>query len=340
MTTAATKAFQQAWNDNEVLPEGTSRVQGDLDVDGKFGDQTRAALREGYVGLVEANVDESRFMAPKLAGCVSFNQLGRTDAENRRVVVAFFGGEKPAPTNFPCKDGDFHACTVDDKAPMRCKFYRKHVRETPAPPPIPFFDFEWIRNGKVVHLSALSTLPEGKATFTVYKVDAHKLPKTSPDSSNGQPKPDGQVIAKVDGKIVGGIAFAQWTPEGDYDPFDHHTWLVDHDTEDGETSIDELLARSTFEPPLFCIESGGKWAYSKMPGKPLNRIRLHGKDDASGVALTGDGRIVEFKASGGKIDAKDDVIVLSLLLKDGYDLGQPHESSDGSSDDGAGGDDA
>jgi outer membrane protein OmpA-like peptidoglycan-associated protein len=327
LTEAAVRAFQREYNAN-VFNDATPRAHGDVPVDGQLGDDTRAAIRDAYVVGTPGNVPASRFAGPRFAGCSDFNFVSDKDEENRRVVVALFKGSAPADSDFPCKEGNAKACPVDAQRPMRCTFYRDLVEEQPATDTPYFFDFQWLRkkDGSAI-LSALTTLPDGTAaTFTIHKCDK-SIPKPPPESSSGKPRPDpGTVLGTVDGKIAGGVCFATWTPPDGYDPFDSEAWFIDHDMtpeewKDGDdtgskASIDSVLQLQGMQPPVFAIDAGGQWGFSRPPGQRINRIVFGDDASPTGRALSADGGVVNYSGGSPRLDIFTDIDVVSVAVQD------------------------
>jgi len=326
MTQAATRWFQQEYNEDIYHQADISRAHPDLVVDGKIGRKTRAALRDAYVSIAPANISKDRFANPAYAGCSEFNPISDRDAENRRVIVSFIGTEQPRNGEFPCQEGNVSACTIEGRGEMKCSFYRRFIHELKGPDLPVFFDFQWLReeDGKT-HLSALTSLPDGtNAIFTIFRCE-QQLPSPPPDSSSGCQRPSlGSVLGTVNGEIAGGVCYARWTPPKDFDPFDIEYWLVDHDIEleDEDSDEDEgdmfsdLTDLEVMYPPVFCIDAGRHWGYSGPPSNRLNRLLFVDDPNAEGVALLTNGTFVKFSSSGGKLDVGDEYNVVSLAVVD------------------------
>lgn len=298
-TQAAVRAFQEEYNDGVFhRAPGATRAHADLTVDGLMGPKTRAALRDAYVWVAPGNLKAERFLGPRFAGCGEFNLVAEgASADNRRVIVGFFEGAPPATV--PCKAGDVAACPVDAERPTRCPFYREHVDEERRPTRS-FFDFQWLRIGGKAHLSALTSVPDGTpAKLTVYRWKG-KLPEPPPDSSRGDPRPEGhEVLATLDATIKGGVAWATWAYPEEQDPFDLWRWFEDLDL-DASEDAEAVLARDAMSPPLFALEAGGAWGYSRPPGRRLSRVRFTEQPTSKGLALCSDGVVRAFKAMAGQ----------------------------------------
>lgn len=332
MTQSAIKAFQAEYNEglyhgSRAMPALTEGVV----IDGRLTAATKAAIRDAYLTIAPCNIPSTRFLPTPYAGCSEFNPVSDKNELNRRAVVAFVSSDSPVCKLIPCRTGDISACWLDDKGEMRCKFYRRGIQEEMKEPDLPrFFDFQWLKEESgEAHLSALTYIPDGtSARFTIYKCDK-PLPIPPPNSSGGGTKPSFQnQLGTVNGKISGGVCYARWRPPKDYDPFDYDCWLVDLDIDveiftdaDEEELVDSepgsvvtLFDKQAIEPPVFCIEAGGHWGFSHHPGKLLNRVRFINEPKAAGAALRGDGGIVNFEASDGKVDIDDNTTIISLVI--------------------------
>jgi hypothetical protein len=154
-----------------------------------------------------------------------------------------------------------------------------------------------------VGLSALTPLPDGApVTFTVHRHDA-PLAEPAPASwrSPSRPSP-GPVLGAAKGQVQGGVVTASWAPPSGYDPFDWLSWL-------GEAEGARL------QPPVFVVEAGEEWAFSRPPGPPLERLRLETTGAHRGRALLGDGRLVRFESVDGLMRGRREPVV-ALQLDD------------------------
>ncbi|HZU98929.1 MAG TPA: OmpA family protein [Planctomycetota bacterium] len=327
----AVTSFQEEYNDNVYHQGQRPRAHGDLSVNGTLDDATKAAIRDAYVCGTPGSIDAGRFYGPKFAGCSKFNLIGNVDALDRRVVVALFGPDGPKETDFPCKEGNVKACTVDAQTPMRCTFYRQVVAEEDRGDYPHFFDFEWLkRKDGRVELSALTTLPDkSAATFKVYKCE-NGLLAPPPASWKHDKRPDpGTLLGTIDGKIRNGVAFAVWDPPQDYDAFDYSKWLVDHTDDEialqvwqdhseppasSPNSAQGTLALKAMQPPVFSVESGDQWAFSQPPGKKIGKIKFRNGASAVGSGLSADGGYITFQVTNERVATAKDLRVISVAI--------------------------
>ena len=268
LTKAALRWFQWEHRRDE-FGLGAGRPYPELAVDGILGPQTEAALRAAYVAEIAGGegLPPAAFWEPSTAGCGEFNlreEAAGESAENRRVVVASFAAETPA---FPCRAGDPGACALDQGAGLRCSAYRAHVDEAQAAPASSacFSDLRWLsEEGGSAHLSALTLLPDGASARFV--VSRSEDPRRC-DSTHLDAPPPGEELARIQGEVRGGVAYARWEPARDFDPFDPGDWCqLDEQDEDAP-----VLSR----PPVFRVEAeDGAWAQSGPPALRLAELRL------------------------------------------------------------------
>jgi hypothetical protein len=213
---------------------------------------------------------------------------------------------------------------------MRCPFYRQHFSEHEELDVARFFDFRWLREKSgAAHLSALTTLPDGQAKFTVYRYD---LPITDPmpnsSGGGGRPASPGERLDVVPGQIRGGVAYARWTPPDDFDPFVYPDWLVDHDhdmelfgndePDGGPVDPEALLDAKGMRPPVFLVESGAHWAFSFPPSEDLDNVRITNESTGPGLAIGYDAGLVPWQATDGRTAPTNalpgDVGILALVM--------------------------
>lgn len=329
MTSAAIKGFQSEYN--EGYYSGNPAIY-EIPVNGILTDQTKTAIRHSYIDLYSPDIPDDKFAAVPFGGCSEFNPISGKADVNRRAVIAVASSDNSILNNIPCRKGDIKACLLDNKGKMRCSFYRHYIKEDDEEPKIPrFFDFEWLeeKSGSA-HLSALTYLPDGtSAKFSIYKCDK-PLPIPPPHSEEGTARPIfKEKLGTVEGKISGGVCYARWVPPKDYDPFNYEDWMINLDFEVEVLSDDDeeepsdsdpaspnsLYEKHLVEPPVFCIEAGGHWGYSQPPGKPLSRFRFVNDPSAKGMALQGDGSIINFSARSNKPDESDKSVILSVVVE-------------------------
>lgn len=332
MTKAAVRGFQRGYNANVYHegPDSLPRAHGDLTVDGVLGPKTKAALRDAYVANSPCRLDDSRLNDPSFAGCSELNPISDKDEENRRVMVAFIGDDGPDRSEYPCEEGNIGACPKDSKNKMRCPFYRAHFPEHDELDEAPFFDFRWLREKSgAAHLSALTTLPDGPARFTIYRYQSEITdPMANSVDSDAKPAAPGDELGVVAGEIRGGVAYARWTPPEGFDPFDYLDWLVDHDHDldlmegdepsGGAVDSQSLIDAKGMHPPVFMVESGEHWGFSFPPSEDLDNIRITQESTGPGVAVGYDAGLVAWQAIDGKTAPTSslpaDVGILALLM--------------------------
>lgn len=290
MTREATRRFQAEYN-LFSFHRGLARRRGALSVNGSLNSATRAALRDAYVAWAP-HLPAGRLAEPPLVGCSENQPVSDVDWENRRVTVVY-----RSEAELAAESGDL------------CAGYRSVVPQEQERPRGPrFVDFAWLREESgAVHLSALAALPDGSpAQFTVHPA-AQPLPEPPPDSSSGQPRPEVEGPAvPVSGQVSGGVAFARWGPgaEAAGRIFDYTTWLVDHDFQleieseadeaapDSPADAAQLWAAPGIRPPVFAVDSGEHWGFSRPPGQLLEAVQLVDELEPAGLALRSDGTLV------------------------------------------------
>jgi hypothetical protein len=331
MTEAAVRGFQEEYNE-DVYHQGDApkRANPNLAIDGKLGPKTEAALRDAYVARSPVRVTAAQLNKPAFAGCSELNPISTEDAVNRRLALALVRPNGPKTEDFPCREGDISACPVDRDSGIRCPFYRENFADSRQVNVLPFFDFRWLRESSgTVHLSALTTLPDGTSVrFSVLRWQL-AITNPMPNSRDTKEKPSdpGSAVATLIGQVRGGVAFTRWEPPSDFDPFDHSTWLVDHDlqiddvddVEDESITPEQLLAAQGATPPVFLVEADEqRWAFSFPPGQNLDEIRITNETDGTGMAIGFDMGLVPWESSGGRakpsVTLPGNVAVLSLLM--------------------------
>ena len=329
LTDAAVDSFQEEYNEGmfHSADDAPARAYGKLDVDGKLGPKTKAALRDAYVAQAP-EVKESRFSGPRFVGCSELNPLEGKAGKSRRVELALIDDGKPQSEDFPCVEGDISACRIDRSSGVRCKFYRQHFTELGEDiKGRPFFDFQWLEEKKKKYsLSALTTLPDGTtAKFTIYRWE-DELPDEMPNSktAGGAPPRPGKVVGQTSGTIRGGVAYARWSGTDDFDPFDVFDWFVDHELdlepqEDAPT-IDDAEALQSTAPPVFLVEANGEWGFSLPPSRRLDRVRVKDHPEGEGIAVAWDGGLVPWKVKGDGMspegDAPNDIGVTAVAMQE------------------------
>jgi outer membrane protein OmpA-like peptidoglycan-associated protein len=313
-TERAVLGFQKEYNDeyNDGIfhrHEGAPfRKYANLIVDGIFGPKTKQAVRDAYVAMVPTSMDRGLFIEPEFAGCGEFNMASEETDERQRVVSIAFIEREGLEESLPCKEGDVSACPVDSNTPCRCKFYRQHLLKYQESIDVkPFFDFQWLcedSNKRLVHLSAITPLPDNTSTvFKIFRWES-ELPDEMPCSANGGQKTEpGELLGEVPGEIRGGVAFARWVAPEDFDPFDIDDWLVDMEDVFGDredVSADEMLKHPGVYPPVFMIEAEGKWGFSGPPSQRLCDIRVTEEPEGPGMAVGFDGGLIPWKSQNGK----------------------------------------
>lgn len=343
----AVREFQVGWNLGYFHSDAAPRTGADLAEDGDLGPKSKAALIDAYVRELAIGFPADRLLAPagsRASGCSEFNQVSDVAVHNRRVVIAVLEeGQAPAPADFPCREGKSSACPVDSERPS-CPFYRRHVDEARAERPIlfPLWDSAWLPDAEDpsrVHLSAITTLTDGPATFTVLRCS--RAAPTGADSSGGEPPPDlGPTLAVLQGVVTHGVAFATWTPPAADHPFDLETWRLPGEidpaawddldrlasdemlSDDHPLSSERLAGLRALAPPVFRVEvvrdGVTVWADSGPPGVRADRLRIFGRT-GDVVALASDGSHVHLVVGeDGQVEVQDerapeDVLVLALL---------------------------
>lgn len=347
----AVREFQVGWNLGHFHSSTAPRATPDLAEDGDLGPKSKAAIIDAYVRELAIGFPAERLLAPKGArasGCSEFNQVSDVAVNNRRVVIAVLEeGQAPAPADFPCREGKSSACPLDSEPGPQgpaCPFYRQWVDEARAERPLlfPLWDSAWLADAEDssrVHLSAVTTLSDGPATFTVLRCS--RAAPEGADSTDGAPPPDvGPTLAVIAGVVSHGVAFATWTPPAGEHPFDLETWRLpgeidpaawddlaalasDEMLPDAHPLSSESLARlRALAPPVFRVEALRDgvtvWGDSGPPGVRADRLRIFGRT-GDVVALASDGSHVHLVVGeDGSVEVEDeraaeDVLVLALL---------------------------
>ena len=124
----------------------------------------QAALREAFVLVHGAGLFGARLVETNPShGCAAFNAASSTpSATKRRLTILGYAQVPELIENAPCKTGDESSCALVDERPMRCMWFREHVRERPAAP-VAVFDPRWLWLGKDRYvLSALTSADDGE----------------------------------------------------------------------------------------------------------------------------------------------------------------------------------
>ncbi|MEX1361556.1 MAG: OmpA family protein [Nannocystaceae bacterium] len=283
MTMEAVRVFRREYNADVFHQDVRAREHGELEEGDALDADTRDALLDAYHAEYSVGVPPERFWGPGRMGCGEFNPF--TDkasiVKDRRVTLVQYGADRPRPADFPCTRDDAGACTIDDDGTRRCKFYRDNVADDALDEPFPFWDFDWLQTPKGgAHLSSMTTLPDGDQLEFI--VELLHQPATPEDSDYGPPPaPRGVELARVDGMVRKGVAYALWSPPEHYDPFDASRWFeyVPEETE-------RRLILPAFQPPVFAIDGdtdgGPVWGLAGPPGK--ERRHLSFLQDLSGPA--------------------------------------------------------
>jgi outer membrane protein OmpA-like peptidoglycan-associated protein len=305
-TKRATRGFQRDWNEGVFhrLAE-VEKVRPDVPVDGSLFEPTRAALREAFLACAAMNgptLPKSAFEGPDgVSGCSGFNLPPDEDPRGRVEVAVFV--ETP-PEAWPCRLGDSSACQLDQETPPRCRFYREVLVRDDTQVLADFFDLRWSldpQDRRTVFLSALSPLPDGTAVKVAVHRPKERLPDPSPASWNRHERPDpGQALGTGAGTVEGGVVTIAWRPPQGFDPFDWQGWFAD---------LAEDPDQHPFQPPIFVLEAGERWAWSRPPGHPIELLRFRAKGEGGGTAILDDGSLFPFSSLDGLPRASDARIV-------------------------------
>jgi hypothetical protein len=242
-------------------------------------------------------------------GCGEFNPLTDEDRDNRRVTLAIYGDDEPSDDDFPCKHGDAGACQIDSGGRFTCKFYRERLRDEDVEHELtPFWDFDWLKtlSGKA-HLSALTHLPDtDDAMFSVRVVEGGRQPRD--DTGSGAPPSYGVTVATLPGLIRNGVAYALWSHDTNYAPFDQRRWFrVPGETDDARPWLAPYL------PPVFVVASQGHWGVSEGPGLRLSRAREQGDSERPRLIVCTSGKIALVRDSA-STPANSEIRTTSLLV--------------------------
>lgn len=294
-TQAALRGFQRDWNDDVYgRISGHARTAPAVPINGGLGPETQAAIRDAFSMLAlegREALPRAAFVGEGFSGCAGFNPLEGEDARGRVEVAVFV---EPPPETFPCTAADAAACQVDQAEAPRCRFYRELVAVDDAFVLAAFFDLKWrldAKEGKAVFLSALTPLPDGAPVeVTVHRLQ-RPLEDPMPASWNRHERPDpGPLLGQVAGQVQGGVLTVAWTPPKGLDPFDWWSWFLD---------ADEDPARHPLQPPIFVLESGEHWAWSRPPAQRLEALRFVAAGEQGGTALLDDGALLPFASLDG-----------------------------------------
>lgn len=304
-TKTAVRGFQRDFNaDVFHRLAGLPRVRPDVPVDGQLAGATTDALRDAFAACAVSGrtpLPRGAFVQDGSSGCAGFN-LGDDDDPRGRVEVGVF--VEPPPAVFPCTAGDASACAVDSETAPRCRFYREVLVPDDTQVLASFFDLTWSldpTDGRTVFLSALSPLPDGApVTLTVHRLKA-ALPDPAPASWHHTDRPDpGPVLGATTGVVQGGVVTAAWTPPEGFAPFDWSAWFAD---------LDDDPDQHPLQPPIFVVESGDHWAWSRPPGQRIDTLRFKVSGEAGGTAILDDGTLLPFSSLDGLPRARDSQVV-------------------------------
>jgi hypothetical protein len=308
-TSLAVDAFRRAYNANTWHDEGRARAYGDLAAGDALDAPTKQALLDAYHAELSFKLSPSRFIGPKHMGCGEFNPLTDEDRDNRRVTLAIYGDDAPSDADFPCKHGDAGACQIDSGGRFTCKFYRERLRDEDVEHELtPFWDFDWLKtlSGKA-HLSALTHLPDtDDAMFSVRVVEGGRQPRD--DTGSGAPPSYGVTVATLPGLIRNGVAYALWSHDTNYAPFDQRRWFrVPGETDDARPWL------APYRPPVFVVASQGHWGVSEGPGLRLSRAREQGDSERPRLIVCTSGKIALVRDSA-STPANSEIRTTSLLV--------------------------
>ncbi|MBX3465905.1 MAG: OmpA family protein [Planctomycetes bacterium] len=295
-TQRALRGFQRDFNAGVFHRlAGLARLRPDVAVTGALDAPTAAALRDAFAACAVARgpvLPAAAFVQGGASGCAGFNPRDGEDPRGRVEVAVFV---EPPPAAFPCKVGDAAACAVDSDTAPRCRFYREVLAPDDTQVLATFFDLQWRldpEGGKAVFLSALTPLPDGAAvTFTVHRLRA-AMPDPLPASWHRHERPDpGPALgAPAKGVVQGGVVTVAWTPPAGLDPFDWTAWFVD---------MREDPDQHPLQPPVFVVESGEHWAWSRPPGQRIETLRFKVGGERGGTAILDDGSLLPFTSLDG-----------------------------------------
>jgi outer membrane protein OmpA-like peptidoglycan-associated protein len=313
-TVQATRGFQRDFNaDVFHRMAELERLRPDVPVDGKLDDATKAALRDAFTACAltgRTPLPAEAFVGDGFSGCAGFN-VGETDDPRGKVEVAVF--VEPPPLAFPCTPGDASKCQVDADVAPKCRFYRETVVPDDTQVLSTFFDLKWMLDpkdpaGRQTFLSALSPLPDGTPVkVTIHHLKA-RLPIPAPASwvRHDVDRPDaGPLLGTVAGVVQGGVVTVAWTPPKGFDPFDWYAWFAD---------LQQDPEQHPLQPPIFVIESGEHWTWSRPPGHDIKALRFKVSGETPGTAILDDGTLVPFTSLDGlpkDIDAQVIAVHLS-----------------------------
>lgn len=339
MTAAATRAFQRGYPRGLFIDAEYPRRGGALEESGSLDDATKDAILEAYVHHLGLGLDNLPSIGKTFAGCGEFNRLSDDAPVNRRVTLAVFQ-EFPAE-RLPCTQGDETVCAVDrTDGARRCRVYREQVLEPAVPQTVPeFFDDHWMPTPSLkASMSVLTSLPDDTpVTFTVYRSGPVKPPMTL-SSFYGDSLPEGlEEVARIEGRVLHGVAFAVWEGDDELHPFDEATWVhaasavpLREDFEQRCASLDFLIEQMELlrdgrrhRPPVFLVEGGGAWLLSRPPGRRVRGLEVRG-DEAEGdrMVVRPDGRVFTLASSDMPQRHDDTVTQASLgsaVLKSGVE---------------------
>ena len=217
----AIRRFQERYSDGIFHANAAVACEprlSSLRTDGELDDDTLQALVEAYVVSFSPGIppDGLHPTAP-VAGCGSFNRVAAAPESplNRRVSLVGYPSTPAHPESAPCSAGDAAPCAVVDDAPLRCMWYREHVRDRdPRFSQHRHFSSAWLSlpDGRYL-LSALTTVPDDEdVTFEVF------LAPEPVDETAGEPSLGPALSGPLASTPERGVAQVIWTPPDDFAP--------------------------------------------------------------------------------------------------------------------------
>ncbi len=286
LTADAIRAFRRDYNEGFFHRDSTrTPAFGELADGDALDDATCDAILDAFHAHHAVEIAPDRFLGPGRAGCGEFNPRSAEHVDNRRVSLAIYRDDAPESAEFPCRRGDASSCDVDDLGAMRCRFYRERIGKDEIPEEVvTFWDFEWLATptGKA-HLSALTSLPDSNEVEIVVQRIAGGEPECC-EGEGGVPAL-GPVLGRIEGLVRRGVLYGLWQPPEGYDPFSREHWFRGP----GEQEGDPWQPR--FQPPVFAVASGGRWAFGAAPGHRADRIAFEQPPAAPVLVFTSDGKL-------------------------------------------------